>query len=100
MSLEIGRNPRISLLNTSYNLPLSSETLRLVHLAEAAGADFLTVHGRTRRQRSSEPPNFDAIKFLKEHASIPVVANGDVFSFADVERVRELTGCDGVMAAR
>ena len=37
---------------------------------------------------------------MKESVGIPVIANGDVCSMSDVERVHQVTGVDGVMAAR
>lgn len=76
------------------------ETVRYAKLVEAAGADYLTVHGRRKTQRSSEPANFDAIKLVKSSLSIPVVANGDAFSLDDAERIAAYTGCNGVMAVR
>ncbi|KAJ3213211.1 tRNA-dihydrouridine(20a/20b) synthase [NAD(P)+]-like protein [Clydaea vesicula] len=75
-------------------------TVDFAQKAEAAGADWITVHGRTRRQRSHEPCDFDAIKLIKESVSIPVFANGDVFNLSDKEEILKKTGCDGVMAAR
>ncbi|RUS34285.1 hypothetical protein BC938DRAFT_481429 [Jimgerdemannia flammicorona] len=80
--------------------PDLKETYEFVKRAEAAGADFITVHGRTRKQKSSEPVNLDAIRFVKEVASVPVVANGDVFSLTEAEDVFDKTGVNGVMAAR
>lgn len=62
--------------------------------------DFITVHGRMRSTRSSEPVNLDAIRIVKEHARVPVIANGDVFSLSDVDRIVHETGVDGVMSAR
>ncbi|CZS91021.1 uncharacterized protein RCO7_01401 [Rhynchosporium graminicola] len=76
------------------------KTLDFVREVENAGVDFITVHGRMRSTRSSEPVNLDAIKLVKEHARVPIVANGDVFSRADVERIVSETGVDGVMSAR
>ncbi|PVH78732.1 FMN-linked oxidoreductase [Cadophora sp. DSE1049] len=76
------------------------QTLDFVRQVEGAGVDFITVHGRMRSTRSSEPVNLDAIRFVKEHAHVPVIANGDVFSPADVERIVGVTGVDGVMSAR
>lgn len=77
-----------------------AETVRYARMVEAAGADYVTVHGRRRTQRSSEPANLAAIRAVKAGVRIPVVANGDAFSLADAERIAAYTGCDGVMAVR
>jgi tRNA-dihydrouridine synthase 4 len=66
---------------------------------QAAGASFITVHGRTRDQRG-EPVNLAAIREIKQSVNIPVVANGDAKSMEDVKSISESTGSDGVMAAR
>lgn len=77
-----------------------SETIRFVKMVEESGVDFITVHGRTKNTRSSEPANFDAIKIIKESVSVPVVANGDCFSLEDAYSIAEYTGVDGVMSVR
>ena len=74
-------------------------TVDLCRQIEAAGASFISVHGRTKDQRC-EPVNLEAIRTIKQSVAIPVVANGDVKRLADVEQTVALTGCDGVMAAR
>ncbi|KAI9332650.1 dihydrouridine synthase-domain-containing protein [Obelidium mucronatum] len=76
------------------------KTVDYVKKAEAAGVDYITVHGRTRKQRSSEPVNIEAIKTIKEQASVPIFANGDIFSLQDANEIVRETGVDGVMAAR
>ncbi|KAK5149028.1 hypothetical protein LTR04_000172 [Oleoguttula sp. CCFEE 6159] len=76
------------------------DTIDFVRTVEAAGADFITVHGRLPRQRSSTPPSLSAIKLVKNHTNVPVLANGYVFSLSDVHKIIEETGVDGVMAAR
>lgn len=76
------------------------ETVAFVKKVEASGVDFITVHGRTKNTRSSEPANFDAIKLVKDSVSVPVVANGDCFSLKDAQEIAEYTGVDGVMAVR
>lgn len=77
-----------------------NETLRFVKKVEGSGVDFITVHGRTKNTRSSQPANHDAIKLVKENVSVPVVANGDCFCLEDAYRIAEYTGVDGVMAVR
>lgn len=78
-------------------------TNELVRTAIAAGADILTVHGRTRHQSSSgHPVNLDSLAFAVECAKgdIPCMANGDVFTLADAEETRRRCGVRGVMSAR
>ena len=67
---------------------------------ESVGIDYITVHGRRRTQRSTEPVNVEAIKLIKSSVTVPVVLNGDAFSMDDAKRMVEVTGVDGVMAAR
>jgi len=75
-------------------------TYDLVRTVESAGVAYITVHGRTTKQRSSTPPDLEAIRLVKEHATVPVLANGDIYSLQDAVSVREKTGVNGVMAAR
>lgn len=65
-----------------------------------AGADMITVHGRTRDKMYSGEVNYAEIAKAKGAVSIPVIANGGVFSRADAERLMNETGADGVMVAR
>jgi tRNA-dihydrouridine synthase 4 len=76
------------------------KTKRWVDTVQAAGVDYITVHGRTRSQRSSTPPDYDAIALVKAHARVPIVANGDAYTLAGVQDIAARTGVDGVMAAR
>ncbi|KAJ2506683.1 tRNA dihydrouridine synthase, partial [Coemansia sp. RSA 2052] len=76
------------------------QTVELVRRAQMMGVDWITIHGRTRNQRSTEPIDYDVIKLVKESVSVPVLANGSIFTLADAETMYEKTGVDGVMAAR
>ncbi len=71
------------------------ETVDFVKTVEAAGVDYITCHGRRRSQKSREPVNLEAIKIVKETATVPVVANGDAFNLDDVQRIVGFTGVDG-----
>ena len=68
--------------------------MSLCQQLEAAGASFLTVHGRTVDQRS-DPVNLEAIKDIVNAVSVPVIANGDITNLEEAERVQELTGVKG-----
>ncbi|KAI9506131.1 tRNA dihydrouridine synthase [Coemansia spiralis] len=76
------------------------KTVDLVKRAEMMGIDWITIHGRTRHQKSTEPIDYDTIRLVKETVSIPVLANGSIFSLQDASLMYERTGVDGVMAAR
>ncbi|ORZ26823.1 hypothetical protein BCR41DRAFT_376887 [Lobosporangium transversale] len=76
------------------------ETEEFVKRALSVGVDFITVHGRTRRQKSTEPVNLEGMKLVKEVSTVPVIANGDVFSVADANQIVEATNVDGTMSAR
>ena len=65
-----------------------------------SGATLLTLHGRTREQRFSGKADWQAIASVKQALSIPVIANGDVYSPDDALRCFEATGADGVMVGR
>ncbi|KAK4547608.1 hypothetical protein LTR36_000565 [Oleoguttula mirabilis] len=77
-----------------------TQTVRWVQMVERAGVDYITIHGRTRSQRSSTPPDYEAIRMLKQHINVPIIANGDAYTLADVQKIAQLTNADGVMAAR
>lgn len=65
-----------------------------------AGAEVLTLHARTRTQMYSGVANWDEIAAVKAALDIPVIGNGDVWSGEDAKRMRDHTGCDGIMIAR
>jgi tRNA-dihydrouridine synthase len=73
--------------------------LRLVDAANAQ-LDYLTVHARHAKQRSSDIPSWNAIKEIKDIATIPIIGNGNVVDMSSAQRMFSQTGCDGIMIAR
>lgn len=65
-----------------------------------AGADAITLHGRTREEMYSGEPDYAAIAAAKSAVNVPLIANGGVFSVQDAEKLMNETGADGVAIAR
>jgi tRNA-dihydrouridine synthase len=65
-----------------------------------AGARAFTLHARTRTQMFSGKANWDEIARVVEALDIPVIGNGDLTTAADIVRMRDHTGCAGVMVGR
>ena len=65
-----------------------------------AGARAFTLHARTRTQMFSGKANWDEIARVVEALEIPVIGNGDVQTAEDIVRMRDHTGCAGIMVGR
>ena len=100
----------VKALSTGLNVPVSckvrvfnqyEETLKWCQMLVESGAEMITVHGRTRKQRGSNSGLADwrQIKKLKQALSVPVVANGNILYSDDIEKALKYTGCDGLMIA-
>ncbi len=74
--------------------------LDVAHIVEDNGGLLLAVHGRTKQQAYRGEANWEAIAEIKAALNIPVIGNGDVRTVADIQRMRQFTGCDAVMIAR
>ena len=75
--------------------------LEIARIIEDNGGQLIAVHGRTKAQSYGGQANWDAIAEVKAAIkTIPVIANGDVKTVADIDRIKRHTGCDGVMIAR
>jgi tRNA-dihydrouridine synthase B len=68
--------------------------------AEAAGVQMITIHGRTRMQFYEGVADWDAIARVRDAISIPLIANGDVASRADLAECLRRSGADAVMIGR
>ena len=67
---------------------------------QEAGAQLITVHGRTRRQGFTGGSNWDAISKIKDSLDIPIIANGDIKNSQDAIECLKITNADGVMIGR
>jgi tRNA-dihydrouridine synthase B len=80
--------------------PDSRNAVRIGQLAEAAGVQMLTMHGRTRACGFGGNAEYDTIAEVKSRVAIPVVANGDIDSPEKAQLVLAYTGADAVMIGR
>jgi nifR3 family TIM-barrel protein len=69
-------------------------------MCEESGAQMVTLHARTRAQGYQPGCKWEAFGELKQHLSIPVVANGDIVSLDDARHVLDTYGVEGVMIGR
>jgi tRNA-dihydrouridine synthase C len=68
--------------------------------AEQAGASWITIHGRTKTQGYIPPAYWKPIGKVKKNISIPVVANGEIWTIDDFKKCQEETGCIHFMIGR
>lgn len=110
------RDPRkvgqvVSLLSRALDIPVTAKIrlgwndeernyLTVAREIEENGGALIAVHGRTKAQAYLGAADWDAIAEIKEAVSIPVIANGDVRTVADIDRIRAQTRCDAVMIGR
>ena len=74
--------------------------LDIVHGIASAGASELTVHARTKRHGYRPPAYWQEIARAREQVSLPIIANGEIWSPGDASRCRELSGCTDLMLGR
>ncbi len=77
-----------------------NRVVEIVKKIESAGADFITIHGRTRSGGFKAPVDYEAIAEAKRAVTIPVIANGDITDYQKASWVLENITSDGVMIGR
>lgn len=90
-------------VSVKFRLGFTSDEMNYVEFGEqmqAAGADFITIHARTRSQMYSGKADWTKIQKLKENVDIPVFANGDIVSVDTAIEALEQSGADGVAIGR
>ncbi len=78
----------------------AGDVVNVARVIQEAGADFLTIHPRTRRQGYQGTADWDVVKRVKMQLDIPTVGNGDLWYATDALRLMRLTGVDAIMIGR
>ncbi|CAM9478716.1 unnamed protein product, partial [Laminaria digitata] len=77
-----------------------SETVEFARRMEKAGACALTVHVRQVEDKPASKARWEELRPVVDAVNIPVIANGDVYTRADMASIKALSGCSSVMLAR
>jgi len=72
----------------------------IAKIAEDCGIAMLAIHGRTRADKYEGEAEYDTVAAIKQAVRIPVLANGDIRSPENAQKVLVHTGCDGIMIGR
>lgn len=78
----------------------SINAVEIAKRVEAAGANAITVHGRTKTQMYAPPVLLEEIARVKNAVSIPVIGNGDIVDGKSAKKMLVETGCDFLMVGR
>ena len=90
-------------LSVKFRLGYTADEMNYVEFGERmqnAGADFITIHARTRSQMYGGKADWGKIAELKRNVDIPVFANGDIVSIETAEQCLEESNADGVAIGR
>ncbi len=78
----------------------NKNALNIARMAQSAGIQMLTLHGRTRADGYKGDAEYETITAVKAAVNIPVVANGDITTPEKAKYVLEVTGADAIMIGR
>ena len=90
-------------VSVKFRLGYNADEMNYVEFGQQmqeAGAQFITIHARTRSQFYAGKADWEKIRTLKENVDIPVFANGDVTSIETAEQCLEQSKADGIAIGR
>lgn len=88
---------RVLSVKTRLGWDNKDEILKFAPIIEAAGADMIAIHGRTKQQGFLGESDWEMIGRVKDVLQIPVLANGGIRNWQDVNRCLDISRADGVL---
>ena len=76
------------------------QILDFVKVIEDAGADLISIHGRTKTQGYAGSANWERIGEAKQNTTLPILVNGDIVDLDSAKRALEQSRADGMLIAR
>ncbi|MCK5697258.1 MAG: tRNA-dihydrouridine synthase [Gammaproteobacteria bacterium] len=67
---------------------------------QEGGATWVTIHARTKKEGYRPPAHWEALSPIADLLTIPVIANGEIWSVEDYFSCRQQSGCENVMLGR
>lgn len=94
--------PKETIVSAKIRLGYEDKSLAIenAQAIEAAGANELTVHARTKVEGYKPPAHWHWIAKIRDNITIPVIANGDIFTLDDANNCREISTCHDLMVGR
>ena len=96
------RLPENIVLTAKMRLGLNdtNKTIDCANAIKAGGVSALTVHARTKDEQYNPPAHWEWFAMIQEKVKIPIIANGDIFSPADYQRLLTICKPNGIMLGR
>ncbi len=101
----------LHVLRKATELPISVK-IRLGNTAESTvlrgfcrfmqdeGVDLITIHARLNGEKFCRKPRWAAIGEIKDAVSVPIFANGGIFTVEDARKCLAISAADGLMVGR
>lgn len=90
--------PLTAKMRLGYDTP--AHAIACAQALQDGGAEEIVVHARTKTDGYKPPAYWEWIAKIKETITIPIVANGEIWSVDDARRCREISGCSDIMIGR